>query len=102
MTGLDASASPYIWSTESYSVVRTSDNQVVVEESPYLSGGDRFPIFDGLGLAFDNGIIAYDPTQSGHFDGPSDHTIDVVADITDEGPTADIGGLYPADYEIVF
>jgi hypothetical protein len=100
-TGLDASVSPYVWSTESYSVTLLP-NQVAVDESPYLAVGDRYPIFDGLGLAFENGMISYDPTQSGHFEGPSDYAIDVMADITETGPTAGIGGLYPADYEIVF
>ncbi len=92
----------FTYRTADYSVVNLSDGTTEVHRSPYLSPADAFPLFDGLGVVVLNDEIAYLPRESGLLAGSSDYTLAVVPDVTDTGPTADLGGLYPADYEIKF
>lgn len=92
----------YSVNTTSYSVKNLTENKLVISRSSYIKNNDRYPFFDGLGIAVLNDTIAYRPEQSGHIHGSSNFSIDVMPDITVEGPTRNLGGLYPADYDIKF
>lgn len=88
--------------TTDYSVIRLNDNRVVVDSSSYLQSHDMFPFFDGVGVRIFNDGITYLPSQSGLKEGQSNFLLDVMPDTLNTGPTAGLGGVYPADYEIRF
>ena len=90
-------SSDYEVITGAYSVENLTGGEIKVNRSAFVSGGDMFPIFEGLGVKIFNDAVAYLPEESGLSSGQSDYTIDVEADATQE-----LGGLYPADYEIRF
>jgi hypothetical protein len=83
--------------TSDYSVRNEITGELVVARSPFVSGGDMFPIFDGIGIEIFNDKILYIPHESGKTSGVSDFNINVYPDTL-----TGLGGLYPADYEIYF
>ncbi|RMH78873.1 MAG: hypothetical protein D6681_19675 [Calditrichaeota bacterium] len=83
--------------TAAYSVVNENTGDIVVDHSPFVSGGDMFPIFDGLGVKIFNHSTAYLPDQSGLTSGQSDFVLEVSPDTI-----FGLHILYPADYEIRF
>ncbi len=88
--------------TTSYSVFSLTSNETVVDSSTSLANNDIFPLFEGLGITVLNHSIVYLPDESGLTEGQSDFTIEVTPERTITGPTRNLGGLYPADYEIRF
>ena len=91
------SDSGYTRQTTAYSVRRETDNALLVDHSSYLSANDMYPFFDGLGARIFNDDIAFLPDESGHGAGPSGYRLEVIADTIEN-----LGGRYPADYEIRF
>jgi len=87
----------YRVSTVSYSVENMTGGETKVNRSPFISGGDMFPIFEGLGVKIFNDEIAFLPEKSGATAGQSDYLLEVTPDTL-----TGLGGLYPADYEIRF
>jgi len=83
--------------TINYSVTNLTSGAVVVNHSPFVSGGDVFPVFDGIGVKIFNDDIAFLPDQSGHAEGSSDYSVSARPDTI-----AGLWGLYPADFQIVF
>ncbi len=89
--------SGYTVVTTTYTVVNQTSGDTAVYRSPFVSGGDMFPIFDGIGVKIYNDAIAYLPAESGLSNGQSNYQLDVMPDTI-----SGLKGLYPADYEIRF
>jgi hypothetical protein len=83
--------------TSDYSVNNESSSEKVIDRSPFVSGGDMFPIFEGLGIKIFNHDIAVLAEESGLVSGISDYTLDIYPDTV-----TGFGGFYPADFEIRF
>jgi len=95
-------ANSYLRFTADYSVLNVTSGSLVVDRSVHLDAGDIFPVFEGLGITVANPEIGFLPEQSGSIAGQSDFDLDVTPDLSNTGPTRDLGGFYPADYEIRF
>jgi len=96
------SQNSYSRKTTDYSVFNLTKNELIVDRSTYIGNNDMFPFFDGIGITILNDDIRFLPDESGLISGQSDYSLEVTPDLSGTGPTAGLGGLYPADYEITF
>jgi len=88
--------------TVNYSVLDLSNKILKVDRSTYISPGDMYPLFDGLGVDIRENAIRFLPQKSGLVGSSGGLQIEAVADTGSIGQTAGLGGLFDDDYRIEF